>query len=61
MTFELAMDLVKRHADRGNPKCDHPKVVPEERVVGWDSGDELCLICGASAPKGTLQAADKNA
>ena len=61
MTFELAMDLIKRHADRGSPKCNHPHVVPEQRADGWDSGDDLCLICGASAPKGTLKISGNNA
>ena len=46
--------LRKAWKAKGNPHCDHPSV-DKEYDLGADTGDEVCTICGASAPRGTLR------
>lgn len=36
---------------KGDPPCDHPRV-DKEHYLGTGTGDEACLICGRSWPRG---------
>ena len=46
--------LRKNWAEKGNSPCSHPEV-DKEHDLGADTGDEVCTICGADGPRGTLQ------
>ncbi len=49
---EIQMDskninkLREEWAKEGNPHCDHP-ATDKERINGMDTGDVVCVICGA--------------
>ena len=36
---------------KGDPPCDHPKV-DTEYYLGSQTGDEACMLCGRSWPRG---------
>lgn len=53
MQTEQAAQLRRKWQAKGNPHCDHPRV-DREYTLGWDTGDKVCLACGATLPRGTL-------
>ena len=44
-------ELIKAWEAKGNPPCDHPKT-DREYYLGAHTGDDACLVCGASWPSG---------
>lgn len=44
-------ELAAAWAAKGSPPCDHPQVWKEYHL-GAATGDDACLVCGASWPRG---------
>lgn len=44
-------DLLAAWEAKGNPPCDHPSI-DREYYLGSHTGDDACLVCGASWPSG---------
>jgi hypothetical protein len=44
-------ELIEAWQAKGNPPCDHPRV-DKEYHLGSATGDDACLVCGASWPRG---------
>lgn len=43
-------ELRREWAESGSPPCNHPEV-DKEYVLGSDTGDEGCLVCGEVWPR----------
>jgi hypothetical protein len=57
ITMGEARQLRQAWAARGNPPCDHPATAKEisdvvSAAYGWDTGDDVCLVCGMDGPRG---------